>query len=201
MKFQQQIGPHQVVTYCKRDFAAQASSLFKTLAALEKRKPQLKDGYVLRFGWSDLTLRQEGFELLITEPDYLGDPYTDYLPQVTVTLEVLTAQVALLQKLGVAANDVYFRQRVIIAKGCLQKPSIYLERSEAEGQEDSGWFIGETEGDTNEDALAAIPVFTVYQERKELMPLLALPAHYLAVVKSGRIEAILNPENEVVFKG
>jgi len=199
MRFQHKIGDHQVVAYCPESLASQVAELFKSLSALNEKGPALGDGMIIRFGWSDLKLSLYGDELVLMEPDFSSNPLRDYLPQVTVTLEVLTEQVTLLKRLSVSTLDINYRQDVIIAKGCLQKSNIYLERTETKEKDDSGWFIGETEVDYAEDDLEAIYVFEIYQRRKELMQFLILPPQYLVVINNNHTEAILNSANENVL--
>lgn len=202
MKFQQQIGNYTVVANCPEIYGRQVTSLFEKFSELNRRGPALRDGTVIRFGWSDLKLSLQGNELIITEPDFGGNPFRDYLPQVTITLEVLTEQVDTLKRTGANGVAAGFRDKVIISKDCLKQEKIYLERTETDEEGDSGWYIGEVEaqpGDPKEKELEAIYLFQLYQIRPALMKVLSFPAGYLIVFNGDNIEAVLNDKNKNIW--
>jgi hypothetical protein len=169
------------------------------LSELNDKGPALKDGSIIRFGWSDLKLSQEGNELVIMEPDFENDPLNHFIPQVTTTLEILLQQFSLLYKINVPPGNCYYRDKIIIAKDCLQKKDIYMERSKIEDKNDSGWFIGENKTDKKEysnENLEAIYTFQILKARPELMKTLALPDGYLVTFSGDAITAIIDDKNK-----
>jgi hypothetical protein len=48
-----------------------------------------------------LALRRRGDDLLVCEPDFGGDPFTEVREDVTCTLAVLVGQAAVINRLGV----------------------------------------------------------------------------------------------------
>lgn len=202
MRFEKQIAGHLVYTDANKEQATQIQSLFHKIEQLYVKGPTIQNGTIIGFGWSNLKLVGQHDGLVIMEPDFSGNALSHYLPQVTITLKVLEQQVNWLHLLKVDGESAYFNQTVLVAKGCLQKSHIYLERLDAEAQSDSGWFIGEVDSmnDTVDEAdLECMYIYQLYQQRPALMQALALPTGFLVVFKDDGIEAILNPENKKVF--
>jgi hypothetical protein len=202
MTIRKKIGAFEVVANCAEEQHAQATSLLDKLAELNAKGPALKDGSVIRFGWSDLKLLQQENELIVSEPDFKKDPFREFLPQVTETLGVLSVQTQLLSKAKVDGIDSLYSSRVIMDKGCLGEREVYLERTEPADETDSGWFIGTTDnGDVERSTenLEAIYVFQVFQIRPALLNVMAFPPGYLAVFDGDEIQAVVNSQNQNVL--
>jgi hypothetical protein len=69
------IGDVELVARCDDAFAPQARSLLEAVASSHGQGKGLADGVAVQFGWSVLTLRGRGDELLVCEPDFAGDPF------------------------------------------------------------------------------------------------------------------------------
>jgi len=59
-------------------------------------------GATVRVGWSVLRLQSFDGKLVLCEPDFDGNPFTDFRPSVSTTLEVLAAEKSLLDRAGCA---------------------------------------------------------------------------------------------------
>jgi hypothetical protein len=201
MKLQRRIGPFDVVVECRDDLRDQAAGLLNKLAELNAKGPALRDGTVVQFGWAPLKLREQGNALVVCEPDFGGDPFHDYVPTVDTTLRILSEQVALSNRLGVAGYDVYFDDKLIMAQGCLHMRDIYLERMAVETAHDSGWYIGPVGGGTDQPAeeLESIFVYQLLQQRPELIKVLILPPGYLVIFHDDEITAIFTASGKNVW--
>jgi hypothetical protein len=204
MRYQRRIGTFDVVAVCGQDLEEQAIGLLKKLDELNEAGPSIQDGTTIMFGWSLLTLRGGEDELVICEPDFEGDPLHDYRPQVEHTLRILTQQVALLKHTGSEGVEARYLDKVVIAKGCLGTERIYLERTATDADADSGWFVGEVEGEEMKytvEELEAIYVYQIFQIRRALMKVLALPPGYMVVFRGDYIEEIFNADGSSVWPG
>ena len=204
MRYQRRIGQINVVAVCAEDLEEQAIGLLTKLDELNEIGPAIQDGTTIMFGWSLLTLRGSVDELVICEPDFDGDPFHDYLPQVEYTLRILIQQVALLKLIGAEGVEALYQDKVVIAKGCLGTERIYLERAATAANGDSGWFIGEVEGREAKyevEELEAIYVYQIFQIRRALMKVLALPPGYMVLFSGDKIEAIFDADGSSVWPG
>jgi hypothetical protein len=147
-----------------------------------------------------LTLKYRDSEILLCEPDFAGNPFSDVVEDVTRTLWVQTQQVDVLRKLGLEGTPARFQDTVVIAKGCLDEQDIFLQRQDTTEPGDSGWFIGRVK-DTQEKAGDYEGVF-VYQllfARPSVMQMMALPPGYIVVFEWDRIGSILDPQDRPVW--
>jgi hypothetical protein len=95
------VGDVELVARCDDAYARQAGSLLEAVASFRGKGKGLADGVTVQFGWSLLTLRQRGKELVVCEPDFDGDPLTAVREDVTCTLAVLVGQAAVVNRLDV----------------------------------------------------------------------------------------------------
>jgi len=202
MRHQRLIGSTTVIVECGDDLRPQAEGLLGKLAELHERGPALRDGTTIEFGWAPLRLRAADGGLLVCEPDFDGNPWQDWAPTVDRTLRVLSGQVALLNTLGVAGVPARFDDKVVAARGCLDVPRIYLERVTPEAAHDSGWYIDTVDGpDTPRppDELEGLYVYQLLARRPPVLPLLALPPGYLAVMNGDEVEGIADADGTTVW--
>jgi hypothetical protein len=200
-RYTRRVGDIELVACCDDAFARQAQSLLEAVASFRGEGKGLADGVTIQFGFSLLTLRQQGDQLLICEPDYDGDPFADIRPDVTRTLAVLTGQVAVLRRLGVEPVEVRFNDLVVAARGCLEQRRVYLQRGEPE-QGDSGWYIGPVDTPAPEqkpENFESFYLFELLSRRAPLLQVLGLPPDYLAVFDGDRIEAVLDENDTNVW--
>jgi len=170
------------------------------LSLLEKSEKErgagfLEDGASIQIGWSFIKNRREGDKLIVVEPNFSGDPFQETNNDLTCTLKVKAEQNDVLSGLGLEGTPVSFQDKIILSKGCLEKPHIYLERQMPKSG-DSGWYIGEVGQPQNE--LIAIYVYQLLQLRPAIFKVLALPEGYIVVFQNNEIETILNEQNEPV---
>jgi hypothetical protein len=195
-----QVGGQTLVARCDDAFAQQAESVIALFKRLHEEGRVLRDGFRVRFGWSLLTLRGHGSQLIVCEPDFSSDPLTNVREDITVTLSVLVQQSSVLNRLGVEGEDASFRYKLVISKGVLNIPHIYLERKESTTEDDSGWYIGPVEDPEEEPGYESLYVYQLLDSRPQLLQVLTLPRGYLAVFNGVEIEAILNESEENVWE-
>jgi hypothetical protein len=137
----------------------------------------LADGVTVRFGWSVLTLRQQGGQLVVHEPDFGGDPLRGVREDVTCTLRVLVGPAAVLNRLGVEPTEVRFDDRVVVARDCLEDRRVYLQRSEPKPG-DSGWYVGPLDSPAPEpkpENFESLYDYELFRQRPALSRVLGLP--------------------------
>jgi hypothetical protein len=195
MKHTIQTGDLRLTAYCRTDLTEQVNDLFIKLNELDSKGPPLRDGTTIDFGWSKLMLKGNEKELVIHEPDFFHNPFSDYLPRVDTTLDVLTQQVSVLNQLRIGGTTAYYSHRIILSKDSLGKDKIYLERSEGMQKDDTGWFIGDVDNKTDDDPpenYEVLRVFELLQKRPALMQVLALPPGCLVVFVKDKIVQVFD---------
>jgi len=194
--FSRTIGGRSVALACATARRPLAEDVLATLARIARADP-LRAGMKVRFGWSILTLREDGGGLVVCEPDFAGDPLHELRPQVDTTLDVLARQAALVRRVGATPVDAGFEQFVVVARGALESATLQLFRSPPERDHDSGWTISSPEqpGSAQDaDAFDALRVFTLLARRPVVLSALALPPGYAAIIDGDAISAVFDAD-------
>lgn len=198
-RYSLQVGGQEAVVNCAPQLERQANSLLELLDMLQLSGEELRDGETVQFGWVLLTLVQRGDELVVHEPDFDGDPFTELREDLTASLTVTTEQAQLLGRLGLRSEPARFQQNVVIGKDCLQQRRVYLEHKQPVTPNDSGWYIGPVEGTPQE--FESIHVYQLLRLRPSLLQALTLPPGYLVVFDGDEIKAVLDERGADVWQG
>jgi hypothetical protein len=182
-----------LIAECPPNLKAQGETLLNLAAEADAAGPGLRHGSIIEFGWAPVTLSADGDDLVLCEPDFGGD-VTRLVPSVGGILQVLADQAALLNSLGVEGIAAKYDAGVVVRKGALDLPHIYLHRRAPVRSDDSGWYIGPADDNAapDEAELDAMPVYRLLQLRPSLLKAMALPSEYLVVFAGSKIEAILD---------
>lgn len=199
MKYQLQVGTTCLVAHAADALAPQAEWLLKTLEGLLDGGKRLTEGGRVQVGWSFLTLRLRDNELVVCEPDFDGDPFSGVREDVTLTLTVIGQQNEVLARVGAAGVASSFQDKIVLLKGCLEEPHIYLERNHSAPEGDSGWYIGPVDGHDVGGDYDAIYVYQLLRLRPELLQVLSLPPGYLIVFDGVKIKAVLDESEQDVW--
>jgi hypothetical protein len=182
---------------------AQADWLLDVLAQMHASGPSLQDGSRIQLGWSILQLKRRLYtgELVVCEPDFTRNPFTDVVEEVTSTLRTLVQQNDLAQRAGAQPVQISFQDKIVLTKGCLEHDAICLQRGEVHPEKgDSGWFIG-PQGDRAESPeLEAIYAYELVSRRPKLAAALALPSGYMVMASGENIQTVINASDEVVLQ-
>ena len=175
---------------CSQEYERMAANVLDVFAKLAPRP-----GMQIRFGWSLLRLAEDGDALRVHEPDFAAWPEERWVPTIDITLEVLAAQTALLHRLDVDGEDVFFDQKVIAAPGAVAQPEIFLRRGDSLSEDDSGWLLGTVEDPealTRGHGLEGVSIASLVGRRRTLLQALTLPSGFIAVFSGDSIEQIFD---------
>ncbi|MCK0509709.1 immunity protein Imm33 domain-containing protein [Aromatoleum buckelii] len=190
------IGGRHVALACAPSRQPLAEDFLAILTRIARDDP-LHAGMKVRFGWSILTLRDDGGALVVSEPDFAGDPLRDQHPGVDTTLDVLAQQAALVRRVGATPLDAGFEQFVVVARGALESRTLQLFRSPPQRDDDSGWTISSPEqpGSAHDaDAFDAQRVFTLLRQRPVVLSALALPPGFAVIIDGDAISAVFDAD-------
>jgi hypothetical protein len=202
VRYERQIEDFIVVVQCGEDFAIQAEALLSKLEQLHRQGPALHSGTVVQFGWSRLVLEADGNNLVVCEPDFDGDPFHHTVPEVDRTLRVVSEQAGICRLVRAVGLDVSFDQTMIVTKGHLSTPRIYLDRRQPEVKEFSGWYLGPFEEKAptqNQNQLESLYTYQLLKLRPAVLKVLDLPINYVVVFSGDTIEMIFDPTGTVVW--
>jgi hypothetical protein len=211
--FTLQTGNQTLLVNCDERMATMAQWLLNSVAELGAANGGVRDGMTVEIGWAVLTLALEDDGALhICEPNYGEDPFEGMVDDVTVTMYILAQQQEFAMQTGTVetARFPLFDETVVVWKGALEAPAIYLERGEPsedeDGGKDSGWYIGladedddEEEKTISEDDYEGVYVYELLVQRPALMQVLGLPPGYAVVFDGDEIDGVYDEEGEDVW--
>jgi hypothetical protein len=125
-----QLGSRTLVARCDPALHIEAESVLRLLLEIESHGKPLREESLIPLGWSRLSLRARGDELVVCEPRFDGDALAEVNEDITRTLSVLVDQAALTQRLGTASQLTAFDRTITVACGVLDQRRIYVERRE-----------------------------------------------------------------------
>src|SRR5580765_6896940 len=199
-QFRLQAGSMTLIANCADELQQQASWLLAAIKKLHEQGMPLDDGRRIQFGWAVLTLKRRGGGIVLCEPNYAENPFSEIVEEVTRTLWVQAQQADVLRNLGLAGLPAMFQDKIVVAKGCLDEPRVFLQRQDTTEPRHAGWFSGRVkESQPKGEDYDGIFVYQLLFVRPALMEAIALPAGYIVVFDGNRIESILDPQDRPVW--
>ncbi|SMC30033.1 hypothetical protein SAMN02745857_04381 [Andreprevotia lacus DSM 23236] len=195
------IGHEAVAVTVDAELEKLADWLLGVLARMHQTDHLVEDGKRIQLGWSVLVFRrQSNGTLLVCEPDFMRDPFTDEVPNANYSLRLQAVQMAFADRAGVSPEVTRFQEKIILEKGCLEENAIYMTREPPQREKaDSGWFIGVRRPNEATAELEAIYAFQLLRDRPSLFPALILPAGFMVVAGPDGVESVLNASNELIM--
>ncbi|GEM_PF-1154337 len=195
-------GERTVFVTADPSLELEVERLFTLLEDLRAESVEISARTQLPIGWTTLTFSVEGpygERLVVREPDYDGDPESNTRPELSVSLEVLGRQRAVLERVGVAGEPIDFDQHVLTVRGVLEEQDLFLVRVRSPGGRLTGWRVAPLSGVVPGVEVESLPVHTILQRRPALLDAMLLPPGYMAYFSGDALTRVLNERDEVVW--
>lgn len=197
------IGNRRVYAECADAHSRMAANVLDVFERLHAAAPPLADGTRVRFGWSLLRLEGDGGGgLRVTEPDFVRWPERRWSTNIDTTLSVQAGQVGLLRRLDVDGVDAYFDQAIILARGALARPDIFMRRTPSASPEDSGWMLAtldDPEALARDENVEGVLIAGLVSRRPTLLRALALPPGFVALFSGEELVKVFDASGRVLF--
>jgi hypothetical protein len=183
------IGPFTVLAKCSDDAAEAGEWLLETLERLSSRGLELRDGAVVRFGWVDLSLKQDANQFVICEPVFGAPPPGSLRADITTSLLIQGELLAVAKAVGVGPVFPYYTQRLLVAEGACGARSVVMSRLRPRTEHDSGWSVlaKDARGD---EGFTELRVHELLHRQRRWMQALALPPGCVVEIEDGTIVAV-----------
>ncbi|OYN89433.1 immunity protein Imm33 domain-containing protein [Parenemella sanctibonifatiensis] len=184
-------GEHTLLATVSTEFTDMAQSL---LGVFEGQAANLRDGYILQFGWGPIFLESEGEALRLTTPDYAGDAENDRTQDLTGAIRIQVSQMWLPSASGVRPQEMHFHKEILIQRGWEEMEDFEASRQPSRHEIFSGWFISDT-SERDEpyphDDILKVPAWQVVQRRPMLAQVLAMPDETLTILLDGEVDRVV----------
>lgn len=195
-----------IVVYADPSLELEVWALFDYLAMLADQGAVFRDGHPISFGWTTIWLQAQrrpdgATELVAEEPVYEeSDPENERRPDLTATLRVLEAQRQVLANTGAKAQSIDFDQHLLVVRGSVAAPKVFLMRVASPGGRMTGWRLAPVDVKVGEFEVDSIPVHQLVRERPALLSAMVLPEGYVAYFDGDEVEAVLDDSDTLVWQ-
>jgi tetratricopeptide (TPR) repeat protein len=171
---------------------AVVEQLLDHASEFEHRAPGLENGITIQYGWPILTLREQGDDLILCEPDWHVEPRTNHQEHVTFSaMQVLQAQLVL-SLTKASPQDCSCHETVFIERGALEADRCIMVRNKADSNADSGWSLRCTVD--REFLGTAVPMTSLVSRAPHYLKVVQLPVDWRAYFENGNLEQIVDPQ-------
>ena len=188
------INNRRVFAECAEEHSRKAENVLDVFEKMAANGGAVGADTQIRFGWSLLRLRAEGNDLRVTEPDFLRWKEKQWSSTIDVTLQVLSEQTALLQRIGVTGQDAYCDQVMVVVPGSLNGPNVFMRRLSDISESDSGWVAGSLEDPEalSNQELEPVVLGSLVARRPALLQAVTLPSGFIAIFSGDKLDQVLD---------
>ncbi|MEE0264398.1 MAG: hypothetical protein UD936_02130 [Acutalibacteraceae bacterium] len=166
---------------------------------------EIKDGYKIQIGFSlYILVKNSDDDYTVVVGDYTKNPFKDTTEDLTLAFGIQFQQFDILRTYKIAGEAVRFDDKIVVAKGALDKEAISLQRFADLGE--SGWCVEGIGVDENGNFVSeetreyeSYYAFELLNIRPCLVEILLLPYNYMVIVNGDDVVEILNEQNQSVM--
>lgn len=202
--FEATIREQTVRLYSDLPLKNAAGAIFRTLTQISQKVNIFNNKFVLCFGWAYFFLDQREDEKgkkfwLVQTGDYNKDPERDRVDNLTVSLVVQNMQIEAVQIAKVQPETATCKDTVLVLKAAKNADDVYMNRSEAAKDGDSGWYFGllddpDEENHTSDD-YERVPSHELLKFRAEALRVMQMPVGTVAVFHKNEMTALIDGED------
>ncbi len=197
------IGEQLVVVRADSAQHLELDNLFDHLWVIKDQGAVFHDAQPVPLGWTTVWLSARrapdgSSYFMVQEPVYEGAAEDERRDDLSVTLGVLAGQRRVLALSGADAQTVDYDQHLLVVRGALDTPQVYLTRVASPGGRMTGWRVAplEIEGEMEIDSLT---VYELYRRRPALAQALMLPDGWMAYFDDAELMALVDPHDQLVW--
>lgn len=203
--FEAMIQDKKVKMFADLPLKNAASAIIRTLVQISQKTNIFTGKFVMCFGWAyfflDKRQDENGEEYWVVQTtDYQKNPMTDKTDNVTVSLLVQNMQIETVQTAKVKPLAATFKDTVVVLKEAMNAKDVYMNRTEAEKEGDSGWYFGLLDDPNEEnhsaDDYTVIASYEFLKFRSEALRVLEMPVGTVAVFHENTLTALVDKDDK-----
>ena len=206
--FEAKINEKTVRLYAAYPMKNAAGAIFKTLTQISSTGETdiFSDKFIMAFGWSFFYMSERKDEngntfYVVQYNDYRKNPMNgDRTDAITLTLLAQNMQVETVRTANVQPEVTTFRDSILVLKEAMNAPDVYMNRTEAAKDGDSGWYFGLLDDPNEEDHAAddyiRIPSYELFKFRSEALRVLEMPVGTVAVFHENVMTALVDGNDQ-----
>lgn len=202
--FEATIREQTVRMYADLPLKNAAGAIMKVLTQISHQTNIFNNQFVLCFGWAFffLTSREDenGKTFWVVETsDYQRDPSKDRTDNCTASLIVQNMQMECVQISKSKPEACSSRDTVLVLKEAMNAEDVYLNRTDAAKDGDSGWYFGLMDDPNEEkhssDDYIKLPSYKFMDFCPEALRVLQMPIGTVAVIQKNEMTALVDADD------
>ena len=202
--FEAEINNKKIKLYSNYPLRRAATALLRTFNQISQKANIFSPTFSLTYGWARYYLSKRSEKntsyYVVQTGDYKNNPMQLRTDDCSDALIVQNMQVDTNMKAGVGRPEpTLFSDTILVLKEAINAPDVYMNRSEATKNGDSGWYFGllndEREGQHENDELVTVPTSELMKFRGEALRVLQMPVGTLAVFHDNEMTALVDKDD------
>lgn len=204
--FETTIKDQKIKANAQQFFKNAIGALFQVLKKASEQHDIFDPNFALGFGFSYFFLvKREGNDFYeVATVNYRKNPFNERTTDLTIALIIHNMQSEMISTAKVQPQNTFFRQSMIVLRQAVKADEIYLTRTTPADAADSGWYLGLTNDEHEDDHQAEdflkLPVCELIKMRPVAMRVLAMPVGTLVTISKNDITAVVDEnDNPIPF--
>ncbi|MGN0536911.1 MAG: hypothetical protein ACI4M3_02910 [Acutalibacteraceae bacterium] len=204
--FETTIKDQTIKASAQQFFKNAVGALFQILKKASEQHDIFDPNFALGFGFSYFFLvkRKENDFYEVATVNYRKNPFNERTTDLTIALIIHNMQSEMIATAKVQPLNTFFRQSMIVLRQAAKADEIYLTRTTPTDDSDSGWYLGLTNDEHEDDHQAEdflkLPVCELIKMRPVAMRALAMPVGTLVTISKNDITAVVDEnDNPIPF--
>lgn len=204
--FETTIKDQKIKASAQQFFKNSVGALFQILKKASEQHDIFDPNFALGFGFSYFFLvKREGNDFYeLATVNYRKNPFNERTTDLTIALIIHNMQSEMISTAKAQPKNTFFRQSMIVLRQAVKADDIYLTRTTPADDTDSGWYLGLTNDEHEDDHQAEdflkVPVCELIKMRPVAMRALAMPVGTLVTISKNDITAVVDEnDNPIPF--
>ena len=196
------IKDQKIKANCQKVFKNAIGALFQILNKVSEKFDIFDENFALGFGFSYFFLERRGDYYQILSVDYQKNPFKQKTDDITMSLAIHNMQSEMIFTAKVKPVPTVFKNTMIVLRQAMKANDVYLTRTSPADKNDSGWYLGltddEHEDDHKADDFIKLPVCELLKIRPIGLRALSMPVGTLVTISGNSITAVVDENDEPI---
>lgn len=200
-KYKVEINGQSISFKCNNNIKI-VNFFIELMKSWETKEKLFYENSKIKINWSYYVIKEIKNEFVIFAVDYLKNPFEDITEDLTLSLNILQNQSAIINMTKLNEEETDFQQTLVVKKSALNSNKLYLLKQESTSNSDSGWFLGDinnTDNTNDPNELMCVKEYELLKICPCAVYVMNLPLGTLVTIIDKEINTICDANNNEVY--